>query len=56
MVSLTNLKDQDRRVPLILRAEKGYHIWIGEAYIHGIMFGESLRAAEPTDVAVFRVR
>ena len=47
---------QDGRVPVILRAEKDYHVWIGEAYIHGIMFGEALRAAEAIDVVVFQVK
>ena len=46
----------DGRVPFVLRAEKDCHEWIGEAYIHGIMFGEALRAAEPTDVKIFQVK
>lgn len=47
---------QDRRIPFIMRGEKAYNVWIGEAYMHGIMFGEPLGTAEPTDVEIFQVK
>jgi hypothetical protein len=47
---------QDGSVPIVLRAVKDYHVWIGEAYVHGIMFGETLRAAKAIDLVAFQVK
>ena len=46
---------QDGQVPFILRETAGRYRWIGEAYIHGIMFGEALRDADPSNVDIFHV-
>jgi hypothetical protein len=45
----------DGEIPYVLRAHNGHHSWIGEAYIHGVMFGEALEAVRPGDVAIFEV-
>lgn len=47
---------QDGQVPFILRETDGRYKWIGEAYIHGIMFGEALRDADSSDVGIFHVQ
>ena len=46
---------QDGQVPFILRETAGRYRWLGEAYIHGIMFGEALRDADPSNVDIFHV-
>jgi hypothetical protein len=40
------------KTPYVLRAERDYFAFLGECYVHGIMFGEAMRAeagSEPRD-------
>jgi len=45
------------RVPFIIKArDDGYFELVGEAYVHGIMDGESVLCAQKNDVKVFKIR
>ena len=47
---------QDGKVPFVLRETDGRYRWIGEAYIHGMMFGEALRDADPSNEGIFHIQ
>jgi hypothetical protein len=37
-------------VPLILRENDGYYLFVGEAYIHGFMRGEAMSMSQNKDL------
>ncbi|MCJ1477606.1 hypothetical protein MMC13_006279 [Lambiella insularis] len=46
---------EDGHVPFILRPEKDHYRWIGEAYVHGAMYGEAVRAGKVENVREFSI-
>lgn len=46
----------DGQVPFVLRKKGPFYEWIGEAYIHGIMYGEGLSEISSMETTMFDVR